>query len=95
MAGRGLGWYFPNRERRREIFHIALPIIGGMASQNILNLVDAGMVGSLGNAALAAAGIGGFANFMAMSVILGLATGVQAIASRRGGRLDCRVSILG
>jgi putative MATE family efflux protein len=85
VAGRGLSWYFPNRERRNEIFHIALPIIGGMASQNILNLVDAGMVGSLGNAALAAAGIGGFANFMAMSVILGLATGVQAIASRRLG----------
>ena len=43
--------------------------------------------------ALAAAGIGGFANFMAMSVILGLATGVQAIASRRlgeGRRPGCR-----
>ena len=85
MARRGPGWYFPDRERRREIFHIALPIIGGMASQNILNLVDAGMVGSLGNAALAAAGMGGFANFMAISVILGLSTGVQAIASRRLG----------
>lgn len=85
MAGRGLAWYFPDRKRRQEIFHIALPIIGGMASQNILNLVDAGMVGSLGNAALAAAGMGGFANFMAISVILGLSTGVQAIASRRLG----------
>ena len=85
MAGRGFAWYFPNRERRQEIFSIALPIIGGMASQNILNLVDAAMVGSLGNAALAAVGIGGFANFMAISLILGLATGVQAIASRRVG----------
>jgi putative MATE family efflux protein len=82
---RGWNWYFPDQGRRRQILHIALPIIGGMASQNVLNLVDAAMVGSLGDAALAAAGMGSFANFMAISFILGLSTGVQAMASRRLG----------
>ena len=50
--------------RRRRIFGLALPIIGGMLSQNVLNLVDTGMVGTLGDAALAGVGLGGFANFL-------------------------------
>ncbi len=78
--------YFPNSDRRTQIYTIALPIIGGMMSQNVLNLVDTAMVGSLGDAALAATGIGSFANFMAMAFILGLSTGVQAIAARRIGQ---------
>lgn len=76
---------FPERERRRRIWTIALPIMGGMTSQNVLNLVDIGMVGRLGDAALAATGIGGFANFLAIAFILGLAAGVQALAARRLG----------
>lgn len=76
---------FPDRHRRRRILGLALPIIGGMVSQNVLNLVDTAMVGSLGNAALAATGLGSFANFLAMAAILGLASGVQAMASRRLG----------
>lgn len=85
-------WYrhYPGRDRRRQMLGIALPIIGGMTSQNILNLVDIGMVGRLGDTALAATGIGNFANFMALALILGLSTGVQALAARRvgEGRLD-------
>ncbi len=59
-----------------------------MLSQNVLNLVDTAMVGSLGDAALAGVGLGGFANFLLSSFILGLSTGVQAMAARRvgGGR---------
>ncbi|MGV6851263.1 MAG: MATE family efflux transporter [bacterium] len=75
----------PNAERTKKILSIALPITGGMISQNILNLVDAGMVGYLGDIALAATGIGGFANFMAVALVLGLSSGVQAVASRRLG----------
>ena len=62
-----------------------MPIMGGMMSQNILNLVDIGMVGHLGDAALAATGIGGFSNYLAISFIIGLAAGVQALAARRVG----------
>lgn len=71
--------------RVRQVLAIALPIIGGMVSQNVLNLVDTAMVGGLGDAALAAVGTGSFANFLAMAFITGLSGGVQAIASRRMG----------
>ena len=74
-----------DRERRKRILTLALPIIGGMISQNVLNLVDTGMVGVLGDNALAAVGIGSFTNFMAMAFITGMSTGVQAIAARRKG----------
>jgi len=76
---------FPNRVRRKAIWAIALPIMGGMMSQNILNLVDIGMVGHLGDAALAATGIGSFSNYMAIAFIIGLSAGVQALAARRLG----------
>ena len=54
-------------------------------SQNILNLVDIGMVGHLGDTALAATGIGSFTNYLAISFIIGLSAGVQALAARRLG----------
>lgn len=83
------GW-LPRRERRQAILRLALPIIGGMASQNVLNLADTAMVGVLGSAPLAAVGLASFANFMASAFIMGLSAGVQAMASRRlgEGRVD-------
>ncbi len=76
---------FPTPRQRATIWQIALPILGGMVSQNLLNLVDIAMVGRLGDAALAATGVGSFANFMLTAPVLGLATGVQAITARRLG----------
>ncbi|MGE4618126.1 MAG: MATE family efflux transporter [Gammaproteobacteria bacterium] len=77
-----------DKDRFHRILGLALPLIGGMISQNILNLVDTAMVSRLddSNAALAAVGYGGFMLFMAQAVILGLSTGVQASASRRKGQ---------
>ncbi len=76
--------------RLRQIFLLALPIIGGMISQNILNIVDTAMVGHLGPAALAAVGIASFAVFLSHAMVLGVSSGVQAVAARRvgEGRLD-------
>ncbi len=71
--------------RRHRIFSLALPIIGGMVSQNLLNIVDTAMVGFLGDAALAAVGLGGFIVFMCQALILGISTGVQSSAARRQG----------
>src|SRR6185503_7483625 len=71
--------------RTREILHLSLPIIGGMMSQNLLNLVDTWLVGGLGAAALAACGLANFLNFMAVAAITGLSTAVQAMAARRVG----------
>ncbi len=74
-----------DRVRRRRIVALALPIIGGMASQNVLNLVDTAMVGTLGASALAAVGMASFANFLASAFVTGISAGVQAMASRRLG----------
>ncbi len=71
--------------RRRTILTLGMPVVGAMISQNVLNLVDTAMVGSLGDAALAAVGTGAFAHFMAIAFIMGLSTGVQAMVARRRG----------
>ncbi len=82
--------------RRQRIFALALPIIGGMLSQNLLNIVDTAMVGFLGNAALAAVGLGSFVVFMCQAPILGISTGVQTLAARKKGegRIDRAAKVL-
>lgn len=72
-------------QRRRTIAILALPIVAGMVSQNITNLIDTALMGFVGATALAAVGIASFANFMCSSFITGLAAGVQAMAARRKG----------
>jgi putative MATE family efflux protein len=74
-----------SKARLDTILGLALPIIGGMLSQNVLNLVDTLMVGTLGDIALAAVGTAGFVQFMCTAFITGISTGVQAIAARRVG----------
>lgn len=73
------------RSRSAEVWQLALPIIGGMTSQNLLNLADAWMVGGLGAAALAGVGMANFINFIAFAAIAGFSPAVQAIAARRVG----------
>ncbi len=74
-----------NPQRRNTIVSTALPIVGGMLSQNLLNLVDTAMVGLLGDVSLAAVGMASFGNFMATALITGMGSGVQAMAARRRG----------
>ncbi|MCA9659922.1 MAG: MATE family efflux transporter [Myxococcales bacterium] len=71
--------------RTKTIIALALPIVGGMISQNVLNLVDTAMVGTLGAAALGAVGMASFATFMSQAFIMALGAGVQAMAARRMG----------
>jgi multidrug resistance protein, MATE family len=78
-------YLIPETSRRKQIMAISIPIIYAMISQNVLNLVDAAMVGHLGSAAMAAVGISSFLNFMAVALFIGLATGVQVIVARRIG----------
>ncbi|PCJ45137.1 MAG: MATE family efflux transporter [Gammaproteobacteria bacterium] len=77
--------FIPESHRSRQVISISIPIIGAMISQNILNLVDAAMVGHLGSATMAAVGISSFLNFLAVALFMGLATGVQVIVARRLG----------
>ena len=75
--------------RHRAILKLSLPIIGGMISQNILNLVDAAMVGQVGTNALASVGLGSFLNFVCAAMVMGLAVGVQTQCARlRGANED-------
>lgn len=71
--------------RTRAVLFLAAPIIGGMMSQTVLNLVDTAMVGRLGPAAQGAAGLGSFSFFVLANLVIGLGTGVQAMAARRDG----------
>jgi len=86
------------RSRLKSIFAIAVPIILGLLSQTVMNLVDTSMVREAGNAALAAVGIASFANFMAGAPIMGLSAGVQALSARRmgeGRRGECALPLNG
>ncbi len=79
---------FTTQVRRKRILGLALPIIGAMVSQNLLNLVDTAMVGHVDlypNQSLAAVVFSGMVLFMATAFITGLSAGVQAIAARRKG----------
>lgn len=75
----------PRMQPRQRILALALPIMGGMLSQSLLNLVDAILVGSLGETVLAGVGVGGYAIFMLSAMITGLSSGVQSQVARRHG----------
>jgi putative MATE family efflux protein len=57
----------------------------GMLSQSVLNLVDAALVGHLGEVALAGVGVGGYAMFMLSAVVFGLSSSVQSQTAQRTG----------
>lgn len=78
----------PEPTRRQRILRLALPIIAGMLSQSLINLIDAALVGSLGEVPLAGVGIGGYAMFMITALVFGLSSGVQAQTARRHGEED-------
>jgi multidrug resistance protein, MATE family len=73
------------RWRLNRIGQLALPIVGGMMSQTVLNLVDTAMVGFLGQDALAGVGVASFTAFMATALVMGLSSGVQTMSARRMG----------
>ncbi|MEY3370529.1 MAG: multidrug transporter, partial [Cyanobacteriota bacterium] len=75
----------PSKERLNKILTLGLPIIAGMMSQNIFNLVDTMMVGRLGPKELAAVGTAGMMVFTFTGFVFGVNSGVQAIAARLKG----------
>ncbi|MCJ8345905.1 MATE family efflux transporter, partial [bacterium] len=79
-----------SKERFITLLNLAVPIIGGMLSQNLLNILDTAMVGRLGSDALAAVGLCGFLSFLCVGMLMGFSTGVQAVSARRIGenRID-------
>lgn len=64
--------------RHGKVIRLAFPIMLGMLSQSMLNLIDAALVGRLGEVALAGVGVGGYAMFMLTAIIFGLSSSVQS-----------------
>ncbi|MEA2117495.1 MATE family efflux transporter [Halovibrio sp. HP20-50] len=71
--------------RHGKVVRLALPIMLGMLSQSMLNLVDAALVGHLGEVALAGVGVGGYVMFMLTALVFGLSSSVQAQTAQRIG----------
>ncbi|MTI14291.1 MATE family efflux transporter [Sansalvadorimonas verongulae] len=70
----------------RRILLLSFPIMGGMLSQSLLNLVDTAMVGHLGSEALAATGTANYAIFVCFALVSGLSVGVQSRVARLNGQ---------
>ncbi|MDC0480512.1 MATE family efflux transporter, partial [Candidatus Marinimicrobia bacterium] len=81
---------FPqDKEISKEVFKLALPVIVSNLSRVLMSMVDVAMVGRLGAEALAATGMGAMLLWGALSLVLGIRTAVQTLASRRlGQKLD-------
>lgn len=69
--------------RHGKVMRLALPIMLGMLSQSMLNIIDAALVGHLGQVALAGVGVGGYAMFMMTALMFGLSSSVQSQTSQR------------
>ena len=69
----------------REIMLLAYPVIVGMISHTVLNLVDTAMVGRLGDVALGSVGLGSFFILVTVLVFGSFHVGMQAITARRLG----------
>jgi len=75
----------PDRSLSTKVWRLAGPVVVGMISQTLLNVVDTAMVGRLGAISLAAAGIGGMLSWTILGTIGALNIGVQAVSARRFG----------
>ncbi|WP_188638730.1 MATE family efflux transporter [Vreelandella lutescens] len=75
----------PVVRRQGKVMRLAFPIMLGMLSQSVLNLIDAALVGHLGQEALAGVGIGGYAMFMMTALVFGLSSSVQSQTAHASG----------
>lgn len=76
---------FLRKDLSAEVWKLAGPVVLGMISQTLMNVVDTAMVGRLGAYALAATGLGGLLSWMILGTLGGLNMGVQAVTARRFG----------
>ena len=85
LAARAKCRLFRSWNRIRRVANLALPIVGGMSTYVVLELVDLWFVGKLGTTALAAAGIAVFISFLYFALFGGVAVAVQTATSRLVG----------
>ncbi len=72
-------------DRIKRIVALSLPIMGGLSTYVLLELVDMLFVGQFGTVALAAVGIAGFVTFTFLALFGGASVAVQATTSRLVG----------
>jgi|TARA_B100000029_G_scaffold119763_1_gene113112 putative MATE family efflux protein len=70
----------------KEVLNLAFPVILSNLSRVLMSMFDVAMVGRLGAEALAATGMGAMLLWGALSLVLGIRTAVQTVASRRLGQ---------
>ncbi len=75
-----------DKDVSNQVIKLALPVIVSNLSRVLMSVVDVAMVGRLGTAALAATGMGAMLFWGALSLVLGIRTSTQTIASRRLGQ---------
>ncbi|EHJ91767.1 MATE family efflux transporter [Vreelandella boliviensis] len=78
--------------RHGKVIRLALPIMLGMLSQSMLNLIDAALVGHLGEVALAGVGVGGYAMFMLTAIVFGLSSSVQSQTAQHKGATHANIA---
>lgn len=74
-----------SRRDTRRVLDLAVPVVLGMSSLTLLNVVDTVMLGRLGPAPLAASGIAGVLYFAIVYAFSAMRVGVQTLTSRRFG----------
>ena len=78
---------FPQDKKiSKDVFTLAYPVIISNLSRVLMSIFDVAMVGRLGIEALAATGMGAMLLWGALSLVLGIRTAVQTVASRRLGQ---------
>ena len=78
------------RETRRAVLALALPIVGSDLLQRGVNVVDALLVGRLGAAELAAVGLSQLLLMFVMSLVYGLGVGATVMVAFHTGATDAR-----
>ena len=76
---------FPSTESMGTILKLSWPIMAAMASQNLMNLVDTAMIGTLGAVPLAGVGLASIALWVMSGLLQGIGSSVQAMTARRAG----------
>lgn len=74
-----------HRERLAKILALSIPIAAATLGTNLIGLIDAAMIGRLGDVPLAASGIGNFVLLLFLTLPFGIATGMQTLVARRLG----------
>lgn len=70
---------------RRRVVNLSLPVLLSALFQRLVAIVDIFLVGGLGAAAIAAAGLGQFLVFAAMTIFWGLSTGTTVVIAHLWG----------